>query len=287
VAAVSTASVALAATALDPTRLPLGDGKYLTHPKKGYVDSCQTQFNGGGAFRNGPWIDEAAKTWDSRRKVAVQGAVRWTSHFSAKVAGAKRVLAGNGLPSHATGVFPVAASDPAYQYDRNPNSIRAYTLRASLPTSPKLVANPSCVGGTVGVIKDGVPLFSAFDAGGRDAGAHEIQDACGGHPQMSGQYHYHGLPPCLASAGSKRPQLLGWALDGFGIYVEYGPNGAMLGTSDLDACHGRTSSVPWNGKTVRIYHYVATLDFPYTVGCFRGTPITSATGLQIGRGGPP
>ena len=33
---------------------------------------------------------------------------------------------------------------------------------------------------------------------------------------------------------------------------------------------------------VRMYHYDATLDFPYLVGCFKGTPITSATGLGIG-----
>jgi hypothetical protein len=42
--------------------------------------------------------------------------------------------------------------------------------------------------------------------------------------------------------------------------------------ADLDACHGTTSKVMWNGKKVRMYHYVATWEFPYTVGCFRGTP---------------
>jgi len=40
------------------------------------------------------------------------------------------------LPPHTTGVFPIAASDPAYQYDRNPNSIKSYTLRASLARNP-------------------------------------------------------------------------------------------------------------------------------------------------------
>jgi hypothetical protein len=35
-----------------------------------------------------------------------------------------------------------------------------------------------------------------------------------------------------------------------------------------------------------MYHYDATLDFPYLVGCFRGTPIASATGLDLGGGGP-
>jgi hypothetical protein len=29
--------------------------------------------------------------------------------------------------------------------------------------------------------------------------------------------------------------------------------------------------VLWNGKPTRIYHYVATAEYPYTLGCFRGT----------------
>ena len=47
----------------------------------------------------------------------------------------------------------------------------------------------------------------------------------------------------------------------------------------------RTSTVTWDGMQVQAYHYDATLDFPYTVGCYRGTPITAATGLQLGGGG--
>jgi len=34
-----------------------------------------------------------------------------------------------------------------------------------------------------------------------------------------------------------------------------------------------TSKVMWNGKETRIYHYDATLEYPYTVGCYHGTPI--------------
>ena len=41
-------------------------------------------------------------------------------------------------------------------------------------------ASPSCVGGTIGVSVLGVPIYSAFDAGGRDAAAHEVQDECDG-----------------------------------------------------------------------------------------------------------
>jgi hypothetical protein len=31
-----------------------------------------------------------------------------------------------------------------------------------------------------------------------------------------------------------------------------------------------------------VFTYVASLDFPYLVGCYKGTPITQATGLGIG-----
>ncbi len=31
----------------------------------------------------------------------------------------------------------------------------------------------------------------------------------------------------------------------------------------------------WDGATVDLYHYVATAEYPYTVGCYRGTPVTA------------
>ena len=43
----------------------------------------------------------------------------------------------------------------------------------------------------------GVALFNAFDAGGRDAGAWEVQDGCNGHPQITSEYHYHTLSTCI------------------------------------------------------------------------------------------
>jgi hypothetical protein len=72
-------------------------------------------------------------------------------------------------------------------------------------------------------------------------------------------------------------KLLGYALDGYGIY---GPryDGKILSSSDLDQCHGTTSTVLWNGKEVDMYHYVATADFPYTIACFHGTPATVTIG---------
>ncbi|HEX2620911.1 MAG TPA: hypothetical protein VHL11_12205, partial [Phototrophicaceae bacterium] len=42
---------------VDLEHLPLGDGKISTEPQAGYIWSCQTTFNGGGAFRDGDWIN--------------------------------------------------------------------------------------------------------------------------------------------------------------------------------------------------------------------------------------
>jgi hypothetical protein len=209
--------------------------------------------------------------------VAVEGAVKWpAAYYRVTVRGGKRVIAFNDLPiDHTTGVFPIRSTDPAFKYDRNPNHIAPHSFDWKLPLHPKLARTASCTnGGQIGVLSDGVVLFNALDGEGRDAGAHEVLDRCQGHPDMSSTYHHHDIPSCiLARAPKGRTTLVGYALDGFGIYVEKSVNGTMPGNSELDACHGTTSRVLWDGKLTRIYHYVATLEYPYTVGCFRGTPL--------------
>lgn len=99
--------------------------------------------------------------------------------------------------------------------------------------------------------------------------AHEVQDSCDGHPQQSGMYHYQ-LISMHPGATNHTPSLIGYTADGFGIYNSWDGNGVELTNADLDPCHGTTSSVPWNGSTQTVYHYVATRAFPYTIGCFRG-----------------
>ena len=51
--------------------------------------------------------------------------------------------------------------------------------------------------------------------------------------------------------------------------------GKTLHDTDLDACHGTTSTVLWNGHLVTLYHYVLTPEYPYTLGCFKGTPVAA------------
>jgi len=277
---------------VDMRKLPLGDGKISHGPKAGWIWACRVDPRAGGAHRVGPWIDEKAGTYDMTEKIAVRGAVMWPHKFNVTVKGDRRVFSTNDLPAHPTGRFPIACNDPAYKIDRNPNSIRSHNIKFDLPAHPKLAARPSCAPGTVGILLTGVALFNALDAPGRDAVAHETQDSCRGHPQESGVYHYHSLTNCISDKpgpdGNSR--LVGYALDGFGIYGRY-ENGKPLSTADLDACHGRTSVIEWDGKKVEMYHYVATPDFPYTVGCMRGSydrsVIRKINGPPPRRRGPP
>ncbi len=260
-------------TGVDLTHLPLGDGKLSTAPKVGWIWPCRVDPNAGGAFRNGPWI-RTDGTFDLTAKAIVDGAVAWPQHHLEIVLnGDKRIITSNDLPDHLTGVFPVAQSDDAYKYDRNPNKIAAQNIRIELPANPVLAAQPTCTPGALGVLLSGVALFNALDAPGRDAVAHETQDACQGHPQESGNYHYHNLTTCLPDLvdSSGHSTLVGYALDGFGIYGRHGEGGKVLTSADLDECHGHTHEIDWDGKKVIMYHYHATWDFPYTIGCMRGT----------------
>src|SRR4029077_20579046 len=132
---------------------------------------------GSGAFRDGSWIHSDG-TWDATSKPIVSGDVAWENYrYAITIEGDKRKLTGNGLPDHHTGTFPIPRTDEAFNYDRNPNTIRATDIIFSLPLVPAIAAKPSCVPmGIIGVMRSGVALFNAVDELGRDAVAHEIQD---------------------------------------------------------------------------------------------------------------
>ena len=257
--------------------LPLGDGKIsASGPKPGYIYSCQSRFMGRGAFGPTPWIEN--DLWDPAGKPTVDGTVQWpNAAITVTLEGTQRVIRANNLPSHATGEFPIARSDDAYQYDRNPNSIRTQSIVLSLPALPQIAKTASCLSmGMVGFALDGTAIFNGLDAQGRDAPAHEVQDSCNGHPQRSGQYHYHNASPCMKDTRSEtsgHSDLVGYALDGFGIYGLYGEGGKKITNADLDACHGHTHEIMWDGQKRTLYHYHLSEEYPYTLGCFTGTPL--------------
>lgn len=262
--------------------IPLGDGKVSTSPAVGYQDSCTTSFPGaGGARTDVPWIDSSAGSWNATTKLAVQGSHSWpNAAHSFTVDGAQRVVVTDDLPATAaTGTFPISPSDPAYQYDRNPNSVQSQSITWHVPAAPVAAAAPACTPlGPIAVATNGVVIFNALDDGGRDAGAHEVQDSCAGHPNQAGMYHYHDMSPCLETSATKAAgssTLIGYALDGYGIYLERDAKGDLPTDGDLDACHGRTSTVVWDGTATTMYHYDVTLEYPYFVGCFHGTPVSN------------
>lgn len=269
----TTSTTAASSSAVDLTKLPLGDSHVnRTKAAVGDLWLCSTfPTNGGGAQVDGDWIH--GDTFDLTSKLVVRGDVAWKdATYSMSIDGDERVLTGNLLPTdHHTGEFPVAADDPAAAVDRNPNTIVAHQYEIRIPANPTVDASgPTCVGGEVGFLVSGVVVNSPVDALGRDAVAHEVQDKCQGHPNNAG-YHYHSVSSCVPDEGTGHSALLGYALDGFGIYGLRGEDGKDLTDADLDECHGHTHEITWDGKKVTMYHYHATHEFPYDVGCFRGT----------------
>lgn len=263
----------------DITRLPIGTSRVsLSTASVGYLYACDAgNPNGGGAHAAGPWLDEAAGTWDLSKKVSVQGDVSWPmASYAETRTGDTRVIVSNGLPvAEVTGVFPIASDDPAYAYDRNPNRIAGTQVTYALSLNPVMAATPACLGkGSIGIVKNGVSLFAPLDERNRDAVAYETQDTCDGHPQQTGVYHYHAIPSCILNASTGPSTVVGFASDGFPIVVERDASGDLPTNADLDECHGRTSTIELDGTAVLMYHYSATYEFPYFIGCFRGRPIS-------------
>jgi hypothetical protein len=261
---------------VDPTKLPIGDASMSTAGSGvGKLFACRAgNPNAGGAQADGPWLNTATGTWDSTTKLKVNGAVSWpTAKYTETVSGGKRILTSNDLPvDYQTGTFPVAADDPSYAFDRNPGTIGASAVTVTLSENGTIAATASCTDeGPVGMLKNGVYLFNAVDARGDDAVAHESQDLCDGHPAMT-TYHYHSVPSCIRAATTGPSTVVGWIADGFPLVLERDAAGNLATNADLDECHGRTSPVLVDGQIVTTYHYSVTLEFPYTVGCYKGTP---------------
>ena len=235
---------------------------------------------GGGASTRGPWFTNNNTEYDFNKKVSVGGKVSWTGNYSMKIVNGKRIITTNDLPmSHTTGTFPISTNDPAHAYDGNPNSIKTQTMSFTLPASPTAASAPGCMsGGTIGIMTSGVALFNGFDAEGRDAGAWEIQDSCGGHPQISGEYHYHTLSSCITDVSAT--SVIGYAIDGYPITGPTVSKGNIMTTKDLDECHGTTSSIMLDGSSVSTYHYVMTQDFPYSISCFKAAAASTHLGPQ-------
>ena len=205
-----------------------------------------------------------------------------------------RYIKGNGLPSTPMGSFPVQPNTAAYPYysalpgGTDPRTGKDYSSAAAISISPYDITstvplNPVITGfNPISSLIVGITLTGAVwhveianDASGNwynPSNALPL-DQCWGHP-YSQQYHLHGYSwKCFPNQGTAgHSPLVGYALDGFGIFGPRGVDAKMVTNAQLDECHGHTHPVEWNGSVQNIYHYHLNNEYPYSVGCFRGTP---------------
>lgn len=203
---------------------------------------------------------------------------KFASNLTITVSGNFVVIGSTGVPDHKSPYFATSSAQyEAYngsnpRFVLNPNRIAAQNLTFRIPitTSPLGTPSPTPLG-PIGVAVNGVPIFNQY-AGVNQPLTNEIDsfDQYNGHPQMTGQYHYH-IEPVWITRTSKSA-LIGVLLDGYPVY---GPmeNGQLVTTSSLDAAHGHigaTAEFPQG-----IYHYHTTGDAPYINGSgFHGSPGT-------------
>ena len=238
---------------------------------------CGLPIDGAGNSDATDWTNPDG-TWDYTKKPQVDGNVTWISEFNVSLDGnGNRIITGNALPNHPTGIFPITRNSVAYRYDGNPNIISPHEVLYVLPATPQVAQEPNCVFfGPSGISLSGSAIYHGSSTLGNDAAAHEMLDRFGGHTDGTERYHYHfpsqDLQDHIHSHESGHSALMGYMLDGFGIYGPYGEDGKLLSSKDLDECHGHTHPILWDGNMINLYHYHWTYDFPYNIGCFKGTP---------------
>jgi hypothetical protein len=207
----------------------------------------------------------------------IYGALSMTSD------GTTLTITTNGLPDHKSVYY--ATSDAKYEafsgktfanytFAKNPNTIATQSLTFKIPLKPAVNATHAATPlGPIGIAINGVVFFNQY-AGPSVPLTNEMGgfDQYWGHPQNTGQYHYHVEPLYLTTVKTSKSSLLGFLLDGFPVY---GPeeNGAAVTTAMLDAYHGHTANTV--DYPTGIYHYHITSSDPYINGSgFYGTPGT-------------
>jgi hypothetical protein len=267
----------------DLTHLPIGDPLILQvvlgdeEPEVGKLWLCRIPENGGGAAPSDDWVNEDG-SWNYITKPKVEGENILDSQFTVTLDGlGNRVITGNNLPDFPVGTFPIERGTLAWDYDKNPNIISSHAVNITFDAIPTINDEPSCVGfGSNGISLAGSAIYQGSSTLGTDAAAWEILDNNGGHTDGTETYHYHYLTEAILDEldpdDGGHSQLMGYMQDGFGIFGPRGEDGDILASADLGECHGHTHDIEWDGNILNMFHYHWTYDFPYNVGCFKGTP---------------
>lgn len=167
-----------------------------------------------------------------------------------------------------------------------------YHLQVLIPTTPERLdtATDLSTVSQVGLAFDGVTIFGDAPSVG-DTGGLPALDACGGHIDPSGYYHWHfgaeSIQSNLDAAGAgircgvaqDNEAAIAFAYDG---YLIYGSEEAGAVPADLDECGGHVSDKPELGE---MYHYHLSTDSPNLplcrVGASAANKISSPDGDNI------
>ena len=107
-------------------------------------------------------------------------------------------------------------------------------------------------------------IAGPFDSENKIAPYNRQIAQCGGHSDMQGMYHYHFAPMCGEENFLISDTQIGWAFDGIKIM---GLADRKKHEPEIDECNGHEH----DGD----YHYHATPDYPFFMGCFKAKPYTS------------
>ncbi len=239
-----------------------------------------------------------------------------------------RTLTANGIPDHdvTDGSFatPISAQNVSVTFKLSPAVVSATGTNLNKTASGYVLNGVKLDPGTAGTCASNATSTAngggCVAANGTDpwtlealGGAFKFgTDSSNGHVQPNGQYHYHGLPVgyiTRVSGSAQAMTLVGFAIDGFPIYAQYGyasPLNAQSGlvamkssyqkkaspiagrpnttsfplgtfTQDYEYSAGSGDLDECNGRTgvtpefpQGIYHYYITDAFPYIQRCVKG-----------------
>jgi hypothetical protein len=191
----------------------------------------------------------------------------------------------DGQPDHKSNYFPTA--NPCWEsYTaavQNPNLLAVQSYDVEFPLSPNMMSRPMMGVAVVGMALDGVPIYGNFAAPGDDIYQEaKTFDRCGGHPQGSGDYHYHCEPYAITDDDDR---FVGAMRDGYPIYGRRDPDQSY---PTLDTYGGHTGTTV-DSPTTSVYHYhvnqqtstastsLGQKQWFLTTGTFRGSIPTCAS----------
>jgi YHYH protein len=244
---------------------------------------------------------------------AVVEAANWADHVTITVdADAKTFrFQSNGIPDHGFAEQYLIPSNPNdqpfadkplefFDVQNSADYFKETEVDATITTQPVYSDTSTDTSlGRIGVALSGAQIFNDYENPDRSVVAIDDQvvhdhvaflDNCNGHTLVDGtNYHYHGIPVCIAEAAAQAGQhsrMIGVLADGFPVYGNNDVGGIVVVNDDLDACSGHSGPTPEFPEG--IYHYHLTADeAPYMIDCYHGEVDVAANNGPGGGGAAP